>query len=76
VVGLVNGMSFDFTATQTDVADMVGLSLVHVNRTIQMLRADGLVVWRGGTITITDLERLKAFADFDPTYLSLIIEPR
>jgi CRP-like cAMP-binding protein len=76
VVGLVQGTSFEFSATQTDVADMVGLSLVHVNRTIQELRAEQLLTWKNGTITITDFDRLVAYADFDPTYLSLNKEPR
>lgn len=76
VVGLARDGSFDFAATQTDVADMVGLSLVHVNRTIQELRSARLVSWRNGHVRIDDLERLQQFADFDPTYLNLIQEAR
>jgi len=76
VVSLVRQNSFDFPATQSDIADMVGLSLVHVNRTIQELRSSKLVEWRGGSITITDFDRLCEFAEFDPTYLNLIREPR
>jgi len=76
VVGLVEGPSFNFSATQTEVADMVGLSLVHVNRTIQELRAEQLLSWRNGTITINDFNRLVSYADFDATYLSLNKEPR
>ena len=44
-VGLVRGNSFDFPLTQADIADMIGLSLVHTNRTIQELRSSGLVTW-------------------------------
>jgi CRP-like cAMP-binding protein len=76
VVGLLRGNSFEFAATQTDIADMVGLSLVHVNRTIQDLRSQQLVTWRNGMITVNDIDRLRAFADFDPVYLNLIKEPR
>lgn len=75
-LGLVRGGSFEFPPTQTDISDMVGLSVVHVNRTIQELRAKGLVVWSNHTVAIPDLERLEAFADFDPTYLNLVREPR
>jgi acyl dehydratase len=56
--------------------DTLGLSLVHTNRTIQQLRSEGLVTWRGRTVTITDWDRLQQVADFDPTYLHLEPEPR
>jgi CRP-like cAMP-binding protein len=76
VIGLVRDNSFEFPATQTDIADMVGLSLVHVNRTIQDLRASGMVAWKNSLITVPDIGRLHDFAEFDPTYLNLIQEPR
>jgi CRP-like cAMP-binding protein len=76
VIGLVRDKSFEFPATQNDIADMVGLSLVHVNRTIQELRASGVVAWKNSLITVPDIERLHDFAEFDPTYLNLIQEPR
>jgi CRP-like cAMP-binding protein len=76
VLGLVRDKGFEFPATQTDIADMVGLSLVHVNRTIQELRASKLVAWRNSLITIPDIDRLRDYAEFDPTYLNLIKEPR
>jgi CRP-like cAMP-binding protein len=71
----VRGTSFDFSATQTEAADMVGLSLVQVNRTIGELRAEQLLNWRDGTIMITDFNRLVSYAYFDATYLSLNKEP-
>ena len=76
IVGLVRENSFAFPATQNDIADMVGLSLVHVNRTIQELRSSRLIEWRSGAVTVTDFGRLCEFADFDPTYLNLIKESR
>ncbi|MDW6025197.1 Crp/Fnr family transcriptional regulator [Mesorhizobium sp. BAC0120] len=76
LLGLVKDGSFEFPPTQTDISDMVGLSLVHVNRTIQELRAKGLVAWSSRVVTIPDLARLKRFADFDPSYLNLVKEPR
>jgi CRP-like cAMP-binding protein len=76
VLGLVRDGSFEFPATQNDIADMVGLSLVHVNRTIQELRSAQLVVWRNSIVTVPDIDRLHDFAEFDPTYLNLIKEPR
>ena len=69
-------MSFDFPATQVELADMLGLSTVHVNRTLQDIRSAGLISWQGQRIRILDLDRLKEFADFDPLYLNLQNEPR
>ena len=75
-VGLTRGDSFDFPITQTDVADMIGLSLVHTNRTIQELRSSGLIKWERKVLTIVDQQRLRDFAEFDPTYLNLVNRPR
>ena len=66
-VGLTNGTSFDFPLTQEELGDTLGVSTVHVNRMLQQLREDGLITLKGKTLTILDLERLKEFADFDPS---------
>ena len=42
-VGLTRGNSCDFPMTQVDIADASGLTAVHVNRTLQELRRDGLI---------------------------------
>ena len=75
-VGLVRDNSFDFPLKQTDIADMIGLSLVHTNRTIQELRSSGLIIWERKVMTIVDQQRLRDFAEFDPTYLNLVKRPR
>lgn len=75
-VDLVSGYEFDFPLTQPVVADALGLSLVHVNRTLRDIRAQKLISWRARTVKILDWERLVQFAQFDPTYLSLSKEPR
>ena len=75
-VGLVRGNSFDFPLRQSDIADMIGLSLVHTNRTIQELRTSGLITWERKVMTIVDQQRLREFAEFDPTYLNLVQRPR
>ncbi|KAB1073229.1 Crp/Fnr family transcriptional regulator [Methylobacterium planeticum] len=70
-VGRVSGNSFDFPFTQPDIADTMGLSNVHVNRTIRELRALGLITLRQRTLTILDVERLKAYCNYNPNYLHL-----
>jgi CRP-like cAMP-binding protein len=73
-VGLTKGNSFDFPITQSEIGDATGLSTVHVNRSIQKLRAEGLIVLEKARCTIEDWKGLKETAMFDPTYLSLKVE--
>jgi len=61
--------SFDFPVTQVELGDALGLSVVHVNRVMQRLRAEGLLSHRGGTVTIHDWGGLRLAGDFDPGYL-------
>jgi CRP-like cAMP-binding protein len=70
-VGLVRDDSMELPITQTELADTVGLTNVHVNRIIQQLRDQGLIAWRGRVLTIVKPQALKALAGFDPTYLHL-----
>ena len=74
--GVASGNQFAFPLTQAQVADLLGLSVVHINRRLQELRSTGLVDWRNGMISIRDFDQLADLADFDPTYLSLRIEAR
>jgi CRP-like cAMP-binding protein len=69
VVGVANGQSFELPITQTELADTMGLSLVHVNRVLQRLRGEGVVEFQSRTVIIRDAERLKQIALFDPIYL-------
>lgn len=70
-VGLVDGDSCSLPVTQMDLADATGLSVVHFNRTLQELRASRLIVLRDRTLTISDLDALKATALYSPNYLRL-----
>lgn len=70
-VGMVDGNSCIMPITQMDLADATGLSVVHLNRTIQELRASKLIVLRDRTLTINDLDALKDAALFSPSYLQL-----
>jgi len=75
-VGLTNGDSCDFPLTQNDLADATGLTAVHVNRTLQDLRRDELIVLEHKHLTIPDIKRLKEVAMFNPNYLHLEHEGR
>jgi CRP-like cAMP-binding protein len=73
-VGLAPNKSVQIPLTQATLADALGLSAVHVNRVAQELRSEGLITWRGKTLTVNDWEGLKEAGDFDPTYLHLVPE--
>ena len=68
-VGLSNGSDCEMPLTQTDLADALGLSTVHVNRSVQELRATGLITLRNRHLTVNDLQGLTDLAMFDPGYL-------
>ena len=76
VTGRVDGQSFHLPLSQSEMADVMGLSLVHMNRVIQAMRREKLISWINQTITLLDWDRLRQLAEFDPTYLNLWIEPR
>lgn len=69
--GLAGNGSCAFPVTQSDLADASGLSVVHVNRTLQELRQAGLIRLADRKLTILDLDRLKRTAFFDSNYLHL-----
>jgi CRP-like cAMP-binding protein len=71
LVGLTDGNSCDFPPTQNDLADATGLTAVHVNRTLQELRRDGLIELQGRRLTILDVDALMRAGTFNPNYLHL-----
>ena len=64
--------SLPFLMTQEDLADATGMTSVHVNRTLQELRAEGLIELKGKTLTVLDPGRLKKVAKYETNYLHLI----
>ncbi|WP_230206677.1 Crp/Fnr family transcriptional regulator [Novosphingobium sp. Gsoil 351] len=65
--GLAHGNSVALTVTQTQIADMLGLSLVHTNRTLQALRQSNLITWNLSEILIADMDAAREFTRFDHT---------
>jgi CRP-like cAMP-binding protein len=70
-VGRVTDNSYAFPFTQYDIADSMSLTSVHVNRTLQFLRALNLISLKRRVLTILDVEQLKAYCGFNPNYLHL-----
>ncbi len=71
VLGLTDEQSFQLPITQAEIGDATGLSPVHVNRVLQRLRKEGLIVSRGDVHGVGDWERLREAADFSEDYLHL-----
>ena len=63
--GLAQNNAVALSVTQTQIADMLGLSLVHTNRTMQALRQSNLIMWNLNEIQIADMDAAREFARFD-----------
>ena len=72
-LGVVGGLraenEFELPLTQSELGEALGLSTVHVNRTLQVLRRERLVETRGRLVLLPDPEALAKFCGFDPAYL-------
>jgi len=63
------GMSFEMPLTQELIGSALGLTTVHVNRTLRSLREDKLIAISGKLVTILDFDALCQVSDFDSCYL-------
>ncbi|MFO1143724.1 MAG: Crp/Fnr family transcriptional regulator [Amaricoccus sp.] len=68
-VGLCRGNRFELPLTQPDLAEICGLTSVHVNRVLRDLRERGLAIVRGGVVEILDATALARLGEFDRAYL-------
>ncbi|MFV1637866.1 Crp/Fnr family transcriptional regulator [Phaeobacter gallaeciensis] len=64
-VGLEVGNTVPLAYRQQDLADALGLSLVHTNKRLKVLRDAGLAEWQNGLLSITDLQALADLALVD-----------
>jgi CRP-like cAMP-binding protein len=69
--GLGERTSFQLNATQEQLAEATGLTAVHVNRTLQDIRQEGLLGFSRGHVEISNWDALAGTAEFDPAYLLL-----
>ena len=68
---LVTDDKLDLPITQEALSYALGMTAVHVNRTLMLLRDTGAVELRSGTLRVYDWEMLSKTAGFDPGYLHL-----
>ena len=69
--GLAQGDTCDLPIRQEDLGDAIGMTNVHVSRTLAIIRASGSVEFRGGKLTIMNWEQLARIAQFNGSYLHL-----
>ena len=74
-IGRVVDGAYDLNLTQQELASALGLSLVHMNKSLRRLREEKLIATRGRQISILDKPRLIKFAGFDDGYLRLNTPP-
>jgi len=67
--GLSDGRRFALGLTQSDLAEICGLTTVHVNRVLRTLREEGLCSFRSSLVEIADPDGLAARGQFSPDYL-------
>ena len=76
VVGLNDGNAYDIPLTQQELGECLGLTSVHINRTLQSLRKTGLVELENRRLVIHDMAGLRHLGEFNPDYLYLEKKPR
>jgi CRP-like cAMP-binding protein len=69
MAGLTDNNRFFLPLTQTDLGDILGISVVHANRTLQDLRGRGLLDIEQRHVSILKWQQLRQLGQFDPSYL-------
>jgi hypothetical protein len=66
---LAQQQMLEFPVTQAEIAAALGLSTVHVNRSMKSLSRDRLITYGNHSITILNWQSLQRAGQFDPAYL-------
>lgn len=61
--------SFFFPVTQEHLGDTLGLTSIHVNRTLKQLKNEGLIDCRNRRVSLINEEKLAGIAEFNPNLL-------
>jgi CRP-like cAMP-binding protein len=67
--GLDTGGGYECPLTQHELADVLGLTKIHVNRTLSALRTNGLATFKSGFVEFLDRKQLVKLSGFDKQYL-------
>jgi CRP-like cAMP-binding protein len=69
--GLAEDYGYELPMTQEQLADVLGLTSVHINRTVKSLEADGLISRKGRSISFPNWQQMREVGDFNQRYLHL-----
>ena len=75
LVGRADETGFRCPLTQLDIGDALGLTSVHVSRTLKQLRERGCLTFRNGFASLDDRQQLIELAAYDPSFLDPSCEP-
>jgi CRP-like cAMP-binding protein len=75
LAGLARGDSFGLPATQELLADALGLTSVHINRTLQAMRREKVIQWGRQQVTLLDRARLEDTVGYNPPVVSAVRSP-
>ena len=70
-VGLAERNGFNLPMTQTELGHATGMSAVHVNRSMQELRAAGLIATENNFVRILDWPQLQKVGGYENRYLHM-----
>lgn len=68
--GLITADMFELPVSQTDLADALGMTPVHLNRTLQWMRGERLIRSHSKSVMIENWPAMASLAGFDPAYLN------
>mgnify|MGYP003580252168 CR=1 FL=1 len=71
LVGLARDDRYEIPFNQQELADITGMTPVHLNRCLRELRDAGVVTYRNSIVEVHDTKGLIGNAQFDPAYLHL-----
>jgi CRP-like cAMP-binding protein len=74
-IGMAEDHAIRLPFTQTDLADMLGLTSVHINRVLQGFRREELITLERQWLVLRDIARLQAISGLTPDYLKLNTTP-
>ncbi len=75
LVGAAGERDCPLPLTQPMLADILGITTIHVSRILRDLRLAGLIQLKDRQLHVPNVARLRGFCDFDPAYLHLVRMP-
>lgn len=69
IIGVEDAEQLIVPISQDDFSDILGISIVHMNKTLRGLERDGVISFRNALLVVMDRPRLEVEAGFEAGYL-------